>query len=60
MNELTRMFNGLEIYAGAGRWPHVSYHLYKNGRIHCTFEDVLEETKRGNSIDFIVMRTFYV
>ena len=60
LNELTRMFNGLEIYAGAGRWPHVSYHLYKNGRIHCTFEDVLEETKRGNSIDFIVMRTFYV
>ena len=57
---LERVLNNLEIYAGAGRWPHTIYHSYKDGGIHCTFEDVREKTKRGNSIDFIVMRTFHV
>jgi hypothetical protein len=57
---LRQLIGSVEKYASAGRWPHIDYHAYnrgkKKGKPHCMLEDVLKNTKIGNSIDFIVHR----
>jgi len=62
-NNLTTTISSIEKYASAGRWPHTKYHLYKKGKRkgepHCMLENVLEKTKCGSTIDFIVRRDFF-
>jgi hypothetical protein len=57
---LRQLIGNVGKYASAGRWPHIDYHAYnkgkKKGEPHCMLEDVLEKTKIGSSIDFIVHR----
>ncbi|MBS7281488.1 MAG: hypothetical protein KIH09_16850 [Candidatus Freyarchaeota archaeon] len=53
-NNLTTTISSIEKYASAGRWPHITYHSNKKGKPHCTLENVLQKTKRGDTIDFIV------
>jgi len=57
-NNLMKTLPSVKKYANAGRWPHITHHLYrkgkKKGKAHCKLEDVLEKTKNCNSIDFII------